>query len=146
MNHQRAYFQLKIFFTVLLKKKSHLHLEWPEGERINSKIQFVGELALSASFCSIIISAQVVEGRGRTEGRSPECTVNTRCQESLCAAGDETGGARWLDSQCRSGNICENLSWLVQLLLECRCRNPCKSVARTVSVARPYHTTLSQFR
>ncbi len=24
--------KIKILFTVLLKKKSHLHLEWPEGE------------------------------------------------------------------------------------------------------------------
>ncbi len=32
MNHQGAWFHLKIIFIVLLKKKSHLDLGRPEGE------------------------------------------------------------------------------------------------------------------
>ncbi len=32
MNQQRAWFQLKIIFTVGLKKTIHLHLGWPEDK------------------------------------------------------------------------------------------------------------------
>lgn len=92
----------------------------------------------------VFVSAQVVEGRGRTEGRSPECAVNTRCQ-NLCVRQvmrqEEQDGSIHGAPLCRSGNICENLyRGRVQLLLECRCRsrrNLCKSVART---ALPRHS------
>jgi len=32
MNHQGTRFQLKIFFTFLLKKKRHLDVGWADGE------------------------------------------------------------------------------------------------------------------
>ncbi len=39
-------FELKIFACVLLKKQSHLHLEYPGGKQINIKFSFLGELSL----------------------------------------------------------------------------------------------------
>ncbi len=38
MNHQVPRFQLKTLFSVLLKKQSHLHLGWSEGEWINEMV------------------------------------------------------------------------------------------------------------
>jgi len=72
--------------------------------------------------------------RERTEGRSPECAVNTRCQESL------------LEKEKQDGSILqlENLSWFVRQFFS-------SSLGVVVdlwpvSVASPYHATLSQFR
>ncbi len=46
----------KHLFTLLLKKKSHLHLGWPEGEKINGKFSFLETITLRRQTANTIMT------------------------------------------------------------------------------------------